>query len=90
MNLFIFLFCFVTFWVAIHFLIKDQVVRSVEREVARQLDQQADLARRHHEAVHDIRDELRRTSHQLIATALEPGKQGTVIDHEGIVERRGR
>lgn len=80
MSIWVFVFCLVMFWVALHFLIKDQVERQVEDKVARQLDHQSELVQRHHQAVTEVRDQLRRTSHDLLSTAIDAGARPEVID----------
>lgn len=80
MSIWLFIFCFVMFWVALRFLIQDQVERRVAEEVARQLDQQSELAQRQHRAAAEIRDQLRRTSHEMLEAAIDSGAQPTALD----------
>lgn len=75
-----FFICVTVVLVCFHFLLKF----SIEDEVERQIHSRDDLARQHQDAVHDIRDELRRTSHRLIATAIDPARRGDVIEHDDL------
>lgn len=82
MNLLLFILSLLAAWVALHFLIKTQVRQRVDEEFDRYQAQQGDIARRHSRAVHEVRDELRRTSHQLIATAIQNSKPGTIVSKD--------
>lgn len=91
MNLLLFIFCFAVCWAALHYLIKDQIVRQTEEEVTRQFNERENYARRQYEAVHEIRDQLRSTSHDMIATALEAGvRQQGQVDQRDADRRVGR
>lgn len=84
MNLPLFILCLVLCWAALHFLIKAQVRRQVDEEIDRHLDNRGEIIRSQHRAIGEVRDELRRTSQQMIATAIQSSRSGNVIDRDRI------
>lgn len=61
----------------------------IKSEVTRQLDGRDLDEARHLEAVHEIKDEMRRSSHRLLAAAINPrGGDYDVLDADEI-DRQG-
>lgn len=44
----------------------------IKDEVGRQIDQQQDLELERLQAIHEIKDEMRASSHRLLAAAIDP------------------
>lgn len=74
----LFVLFFAVALVFMHLAVRELIRIELDKKL-RARDELTDL---HSEAVHEIRDELRRSSRRLIATALDPTGREDVIDVE--------